>query len=188
MGRRAIFLDRDGVLNRTVVEAGQPRPPATLAELEILPGVPEALARLRAAGFYLAVVTNQPDVARRVQTRAAVEALNAALRAALPLDEFRVCYHDDPDECACRKPRPGLLLEAARAAGLDLAASFMVGDRWRDIAAGQQAGCQCLFVDYQYPERQPALPFIRVRSLAEAAEWILSHPSDAREASVSPSS
>ena len=117
-----------------------------------------------------------------------VEALTAGLRAALPLDEFRVCDHDDPDECACRKPRPGLLLEAARAAGLDLAASFMVGDRWRDIAAGQQAGCQCLFVDYQYPERQPALPFIRVRSLAEAAEWILSHPSDAREASVSPSS
>src|SRR3990172_6964226 len=113
MTRRAVFLDRDGVINRTIVRNGRPHPPSNLSELEILPGVPEALMRLRAAGFRLIVVTNQPDVARGMQTRETVEAIHAALKAQLALDEVRVCYHDDSDHCFCRKPAPGLLLDAA---------------------------------------------------------------------------
>src|SRR6185436_14383127 len=109
-GRRAVFLDRDGVINRAIVRAGRPHPPASPAEFEILPGVPAALQRLKSAGFWLVLVTNQPDVARGTQTRAGVEALHASLRARLPLDDIRVCYHDDPDGCECRKPAPGLLL------------------------------------------------------------------------------
>src|SRR3989338_8918354 len=141
MMRRGVFLDRDGVLNRAFVRDGKPYPPSTLAELEILPGVPEALALLRAEGFRLVVVTNQPDVARGTQTRKTGELLHAALLARLPLDEFRVCYHDDADHCACLKPAPGLLLQAAQELELDLASCFMVGDRWRDIEAGRRAGC-----------------------------------------------
>ena len=136
--------------------------------------MPEALARLRAAGYRLIVVTNQPDVARGVQTRAAVEAIHAELLArGLPIDDFRVCYHDDADGCDCRKPKPGLLLAAAREEGLDLAASFLVGDRWRDVEAGKRAGCTTVFIDYGYAEPERSQPHVRVRSLAEAADWIL---------------
>src|SRR4029453_16427194 len=104
-----VFLDRDGVINRAIVRDGRPFPPANLGGLSILPGVPAALARLKTAGFWLVVVTNQPDVARRTQTMAQVEVLHNALRSQLPLDDIRVCYHDDPDGCECRKPAPGLL-------------------------------------------------------------------------------
>jgi D-glycero-D-manno-heptose 1,7-bisphosphate phosphatase len=171
--RRAVFLDRDGVLNRADVVDGRPTSPASLAELEILPGVPAALARLRAAGFLLVVVTNQPDVARGRQRRAAVEEIHAALGARLPLDAIRVCYHDDPDGCDCRKPAAGMLLAAAGESGIDLAASYMVGDRWRDVEAGRAAGCTPIFVDRGYGERGPEGPCARVASLDEAADWIL---------------
>ena len=172
--RRAVFLDRDGVINRAIVRDGKPHPPSCPAELEILPGVSDALARLKAAGFRIIVVTNQPDVARGRQTRENVEALHAALLASgLPIDSFRVCYHDDGDGCACRKPAPGLLLAAAQEDNLDLAASIMVGDRWRDVEAGRQAGCATIFLDYQYAERRPSRPDLQVRSLGEGVDWIL---------------
>lgn len=173
-GRRAVFLDRDGVLNAAPVDAGgTPHPPASVDELTLLPGVAEACASLRDAGFLLIVVTNQPDVARGTQERAQVEAINAALRARLPVDEVRVCYHDDTDGCACRKPKPGLLLDAARQLGIDLGASFLVGDRWRDIGAGRAAGCRTLLVDYGYAEGQKHAPDACVTSLSEAVTWIL---------------
>ena len=175
--RRAVFLDRDGVINRAFIRNGLPYGPDVPEELEILPGVREALARLREAGFRLVVVTNQPDVARGTRRREAVEDINAVLAAALPLDEIRVCYHDDRDNCACRKPKPGLLEDAARAAGLDLSRSFMVGDRWRDVDAGRNAGCITVFVDGDYSERRPDSPDATVRSLPEAADWILSRSS-----------
>jgi D-glycero-D-manno-heptose 1,7-bisphosphate phosphatase len=174
-GQRAVFLDRDGVINRAVVRDGRPYPPASLAELEVLPGVGDAIDRLRAAGFAIVVVTNQPDVARGTQTREAVDALHARLAADLGLDDFRVCAHDDGDGCACRKPLPGLLREAAAAHGLDLTRSFMVGDRWRDVDAGRAAGCRTVFVDRHYTERRPDRQDATVASLAAAADWILSH-------------
>jgi D-glycero-D-manno-heptose 1,7-bisphosphate phosphatase len=167
---RTVFLDRDGVLNRAVVRGGKPYPPASPGELEILPGVPDALARLRAAGCRLVVVTNQPDVARGTVTRAAVDATNAMLRDRLGLDDIRVCPHDDGDNCECRKPRPGLLLQDA----FDRPTSVMIGDRWRDIEAGRAAGVgTTILVDYDYDEPMPHEPDVRVASLAEAADWIL---------------
>ena len=172
--QRAVFLDRDGVINRAIVRNGLPYGPDVPEELEILPGVREALMRLREAGFRLVVVTNQPDVARGTRDRQAVEDMNASLAATLPLDDIRVCYHDDRDHCACRKPKPGLLLDAAREAGLELDASFMVGDRWRDVDAGRNAGCTTIFVDHGYSERRPDAPDATVGSLPEAADWILS--------------
>ncbi len=173
MSRRAVFLDRDGVINRAIVREGKPYPPAGLEELKILPGVAQALTRLKEAGFALIVVSNQPDVARGTTPRAAVESINASLGASLPVDEFRTCFHDSGDACECRKPRPGMLLAASRDHGIDLSASFMVGDRWRDVEAGQRAGCRTLFIDYGYDERQPETCDYRVRSLTEAAEIIL---------------
>lgn len=178
--RRAVFLDRDGVINRAIVRGGRPFPPASAAELEILPGVAEALARLRTAGFRLVVVTNQPDVARGTQRREEIDRMHARLGAELPIDEFRVCDHDDADDCVCRKPRPGLIEAAAREAALSLADSFVVGDRWRDIEAGRRAGCATVFIDRGYHERRPESADAVVGSLPEAADWILTRLRSAR--------
>lgn len=171
--KRAVFLDRDGVINRAIMREGKPYPPADLAALEILPGVSDAMHLLHEAGWLLIVVTNQPDVARGTTTRADVEAINAYLQHCLPIDEFRTCYHDSSDGCNCRKPLPGALLAAADTHGIDLASSYMVGDRWRDTEAGERAGCKTIFLHYGYDEKQPDKFNHRVRSLAEAADIIL---------------
>ena len=169
---RAVFLDRDGVLNDAMVREGKPYPPS-LDQLRIADGAPAALARLREAGYRLIVVTNQPDVARGTTSRAEVDAIHERLAAAMPLDDFLVCEHDG-DGCECRKPKPGALLAAAARYGIDLKRSFLIGDRWRDVEAAQRAGCTALFLDRGYDEQQPAEPFVRVGGIAEAAEWILS--------------
>lgn len=171
--RRAVFLDRDGVLNRSIVRDGKPYPPDSVAEMEILPQVGDALASLRSAGFLNIVVTNQPDVGAGKQKREIVEAMHRRLRSELALDDIKVCYHSDGDSCECRKPKPGMLLQAAREFGIDLGQSFMVGDRWRDAAAGQAAGCAVFFVDYGYREKRPEPPYLAVKSLAEASARIL---------------
>ncbi len=175
--RRAVFLDRDGVLNSVNVVDGLPVAPLTLAELRIAPGAVEALVRLRAAGFVLVGVTNQPFVARGIQPREVVEEINAALVSSLPLDDLLVCYHDDRDKCDCRKPAPGLLTRAAAQYAIDLPSSYMVGDRWRDIEAGRRAGCKTVFIDYGYRDTWPCgPPDHTAHSLAEATAWILREP------------
>jgi len=175
--RRAVFLDRDGVLNEAVVRDGKPYSPAGLHELAIPADVPDALRALREAGFALIVITNQPDVARGVQPRTVVEEINAALRAQLPLDDIFVCYHDDRDGCSCRKPQPGLLLQAAAEYRIDLARSFMVGDRWRDVEAGRRAGCFTVRLERHYRDAGPeSPPHYIARSFLDAASWILRHP------------
>lgn len=171
--RRAVFLDRDGVINRAVVRDGKPYPPANLAEMEILPGVLDALVALHNAEFMLIVVTNQPDVARGTTPMAVVEEINNYLTSCLPIDEFRTCYHDSSDGCDCRKPLPGGIIAAANKHGIDLGESYMVGDRWRDIEAGQRAGCKTIFIDYGYDEKQPESVNYRVMSLKEASQFIL---------------
>lgn len=169
----AVFLDRDGVLNRTIVRDGVPHPPDTVAEVEILPGVAEALSRLVERKLMLVVVTNQPDVARGTQRREEVERINQHLGKQLGLTAFHVCFHDTPDNCACRKPKPGLLIEAARAYNIDLGRSFMVGDRWSDVAAGQAAGCRTVLIDLPYSQGDRCTPDARVKDLGEAVGQIL---------------
>ena len=171
--RRAVFLDRDGVLNEPVVRDGRPHPPPNADALVVCEGAPEALGALRGAGFALIVVSNQPDIARGTAAPAEVDAINARLRALLPLDDVLICPHDDSDGCGCRKPKPGLVQQGARRYGIDVARSFLVGDRWRDIEAGQAAGCKTVFIDRGYAERAPAAPDARVASIAQAAEWII---------------
>jgi D-glycero-D-manno-heptose 1,7-bisphosphate phosphatase len=174
LSRRGVFLDRDGVLNRAIIKGGKPFPPSALAELEVLPGVDEACRELQTAGFALVMVTNQPDVARGTQTQAAVDEINELLARRLGLDAVKVCYHDDEQCCLCRKPKPGLLSEAAEELQIDLAASFMIGDRWKDIEAGHRAGCKTIFIDSGHLEERAGRPDCEVLSLKEAADWILS--------------
>jgi D-glycero-D-manno-heptose 1,7-bisphosphate phosphatase len=171
--RRAVFLGRDGVLNRAIVRNGRPYPPATLEAFEILPGVRQALARLCDERFTLIGATNQPDVARGIQRREVVEAMDAQLLAETPITVILVCY-EDGDDCPRRKPNPGLLLGAAETYQIDLAASFMVGDRRRDVEAGRRAGCKTVFIDLDYAERRPdPAADYHALDLSDVADWIL---------------
>ena len=172
----AVFLDRDGVLNEATVRNGKPYPPRDLSELVITHGAGAALEGLKREGFLLIVVTNQPDVARGKANRADVDKINAQLAAILPLDAIEVCEHDDKRECDCRKPKPGMILRARDKLGVDLASSFMVGDRWRDIEAGRRAGCRTILIGDGYGETFPCEPTIKLASLTEAASWILRQP------------
>lgn len=171
--RRAVFLDRDGVLNNSVVRDRKPYPPGGLADVHILPGVREGLEALRKAGYLLILVTNQPDVSRGRVTRASVEQINAYLMAELPLDDFMVCFHDQADKCDCRKPEPGNILKAAELFGIDLKKSFMVGDRWSDVEAGRRAGCRTIYIKSDYAERKPERPDFSVENFTAAVENIL---------------
>lgn len=175
LGRPAVFLDRDGTLNHAVIRDGKSFPPPTVDEFRLLPDVVRAATVLKTAGYLLIVVTNQPDVGAARQRREVVEAMHEKLRGWLPVDEIRVCYHTDEDGCACRKPAPGMLLDAAAAWHIDLRASYMIGDRWRDIDAGRAAGCRTLFIRNHYDERQPLASDAVVESLGEAADLIIAN-------------
>jgi D-glycero-D-manno-heptose 1,7-bisphosphate phosphatase len=171
--RPAVFLDRDGVLNEVVVRDGKPLPPQSPDEVIVMAGVAEACARLRRKGFVLVVVTNQPDVARGIQSANGVAAINSVLRHSVDVDAVYVCPHDNEDGCECRKPKPGMLRAAAEDLLLAMDRSFMVGDRWSDIAAGQGAGCRTVYIDNGYQEQQPTAPDHVVGNPVEALEWIL---------------
>jgi len=172
--RPAVFLDRDGVLNEPVLIDGRPHPPGSVGDLVVRPDTIDACRRLHAAGLLLVVVSNQPDIARGRQTWEAVDAINAELRRRLPLDDVRVCPHDDKDGCGCRKPAPGLLIDGAAAWNIDLGRSVMVGDRWRDVEAGKRAGCAVVLVQRDYAERTANFdPDLVVAALQEAVPWIL---------------
>ena len=174
MTQRAVFLDRDGVLDRAVVRAGKPFPPARLEDVEIIPGAITSLQQLADCGYVLIGITNQPDVARGTQSREVVESINALIQSRLPVREIFVCYHDHADECDCRKPKPRLILQAVQKYGLDLSLSWMVGDRWKDIVAGQAAGLKTIFVDYHYTETYKGVPAdFTVEDIAFIADIIL---------------
>jgi D-glycero-D-manno-heptose 1,7-bisphosphate phosphatase len=180
--RPAVFLDRDGVVNEVVEgpggeAAGPVRPEDVVVSADAAP----AAERLRAAGFALVLVTNQPDVARGKARREDVDAINARLVAELGLDAAYVCPHDNRDGCDCRKPRPGMLLDAARDLGLDLGASWLIGDRWVDVGAAAAAGVRSVLIDRPYSWRGTSSggppeglePTARVATLPEAVQHIL---------------
>ncbi|MGA2764786.1 MAG: HAD-IIIA family hydrolase [Spirochaetia bacterium] len=167
-------MDRDGVLNKSVVVAGKPYPPSNLSELELSSGVENGCRALKSAGFLLIGITNQPDVARGKTDRKIVEEINGFLTDRLGMDSFQVCYHDDHDDCECRKPKPGMILAEAGRRGIDLDASFMIGDRWKDIEAGRRAGCRTVLIHNHYSEANRSSPTYTVNSFEEAVSVILS--------------
>src|SRR3989338_6820998 len=171
--QRAVFLDRDGVVNRAEVRGGRPYAPRRLEDFRLLRGVAGAVAALREAWFRIVVVTNQPDIASGLVDPAVVEAMHAQLRARLPIDAIEMCAHGQDEGCACRKPRPGLLLAAARRFFVDLRRSFVIGDRWHDIVAGREAGCYTVFIDRGYRERRPVGADAVVGSLPAAVRRIM---------------
>lgn len=170
---KAIFLDRDGVINKTIIFEGKTYPPKDISELRILPKVKSSLKLLKKKGFLLIVITNQPDVARKKANIKDVETLNQFIMKSLCLDAIFTCYHDESDNCLCRKPKPGNIIKAAEKFNINLKKSFMIGDRWKDIDAGKIAGCKTFFIDYSYNEKQPKNFNYKVESLYEATKIIL---------------
>lgn len=170
--RRAVFLDRDGVINRALVRDGRPYAPTRIEDFDILQGVPQAVRHLKAAGFLIIVVTNQPDLATGKQSAELLERMHALLRRSVDIDAVYVCPHDDRANCMCRKPKAGMLLTAAEKQDIDLENSWMIGDRWRDIEAGQAAGCRTIYVDRGYAEKAPAADFT-VSEMPDAVPHIL---------------
>ncbi len=170
--KKAVFLDRDGVLNRTFFRDGKERAPQTLEQFEFLPGTLEALQKLKCLDYFTVVVTNQPDVARGWQKKEVVIAMNQKVLSELPIDDLKVCFHDQKDQCLCRKPNPGMLIEAATQWNIDIAGSFMVGDRLSDIEAGHRAGCQSILIGPGDDFKTAHPPNYRAQSLLQAVEWI----------------
>lgn len=181
---KAVFLDRDGVINETCTVEGKPVTPRRLEEFRILPGVKEALTELKKGGFYLFVATSQPEVRRGALQPEELEKMHRILSETLPIDKIYVCMHDDQDECDCRKPKPGMLLRAAKEWDIDLSASYMIGDRWKDIEAGARAGCTTVLVKSPCSGEQPpdrtVVSDYTVENLVEAVRIILSREGDAR--------
>lgn len=175
---RCVFLDRDGVLNKSIVRGGKPYPPASAEEMELFSDVMAGCERLKRAGFLLVVVTNQPDVGRGKQKREIVEAINHKLAEMVPaLDRFEVCFHagaDYGEACDCRKPAAGMLYRAARALDIDLSSSFMIGDRWQDVDCARTAGCGAIFIDHGYAERLRQQPDVIVKTFGAAVDAVLS--------------
>lgn len=144
--QKAIFLDRDGVLNKLIIREGKAQAPYTIEEFALYPGVEKALFLIKQKGYLAIVVTNQPDVARGWVKKESVEMINSKIRELLPIDDIKICFHTNADKCLCRKPLPGMLLEAAKEWDIDLQKSFMFGDRYGDMAAGFMAGCKTVLI------------------------------------------
>jgi D-glycero-D-manno-heptose 1,7-bisphosphate phosphatase len=175
--RRAVFLDRDGVLNRPIIRDRRPHPPSSVRDFELYDDVAQGCTELKAEGFLLVVVTNQPDVGRGTQQSSVVQAMHRKLRTDLTgIDRIEVCYHAGDQQgqpCSCRKPKPGMVLRAARDLNIDLAGSYLIGDRWRDIDCARAAGCRAIFIERGYDEALRDKPDFVVSSFAEAADVVL---------------
>jgi D-glycero-D-manno-heptose 1,7-bisphosphate phosphatase len=173
--RPAVFMDRDGTLNVQSVRGGKPYAPTRFEEFRLFDGVPAACRALKEAGFLLVVATNQPDVGRGDVDRSVIEAMHARLRELVPeIDRIEVSYDPGRGEYAPRrKPEPGMLLDAAKALGIDLPRSWMVGDRWKDVDCGKRAGVRTVFIDYGYEDEHDSAADHTVKSFAEAVEVIL---------------
>jgi D-glycero-D-manno-heptose 1,7-bisphosphate phosphatase len=178
LARSAVFLDRDGVINRVAVRNGTPHPPSHVEEFELYEDVPDGCARLKAANFLLVVITNQPDVGRGTQSRGTVEAMNLKMQSALPLlDRIEICYHAGErygQPCGCRKPRPGLILRAAAELNIDPKRSYVIGDRWRDVDCARAAGCHAIFIQRGYKDTLREAPDFTVANFNEAVSAVLS--------------
>ena len=169
----AVFLDRDGVLSRTNVINGKSYAPRTISEFKLLPGVKKSVDKLKEVGYLVIVVTNQPDIGNGLINENIVEMMHKKLSKKTNITKIYVCPHKQQENCVCRKPNPGMLLEAAFEFGIDLGKSFMVGDRASDIEAGVKAGCSAIFLNRHYSEPLPQKQICTVSSLLKAVDYIL---------------
>lgn len=172
MNQKAVFFDRDGVINKSIVKNNKPYPPSSISEFVWNGNIIEIIEKLNQKGYKTIIFTNQPDVARGTQSLEKVEEIHDKIKKETLIDEIYSCYHDSQDNCDCRKPKPGMLLSAQKKYGINLKQSYVIGDRWKDIEAGKQVGCKTIFIDYNYDEKISSKPDYTVANI-NAVERIL---------------
>lgn len=176
---RALFLDRDGILDELVFyeNTAEWESPRALDDVRMIDGVTAPLRRFSDAGWLLVIVTNQPSAAKGKTTLEALHAVHERVVQSLgvPIARSYECFHHPRDGCACRKPSPYFLREAARELGVDLAASWMVGDQDSDLACGRAAGCKVALIEHPASanKRGAIEPDLRVADLAALASALI---------------
>lgn len=174
MTKKALFIDRDGVINKSIIRNGKPYAPINFLEFEMLDGVEEAFYLLKKSEYMSIIVTNQPDIASGKQTLLSLNKLHNYLQEKYSIDLIRVCPHKEEDGCDCRKPKPGMIISASKKLNININFSYMIGDRWTDILCGQRAGCkENFYIDNNYSEKKPDKPFTHVPSLLHCVRKIL---------------
>jgi len=168
---KAVFLDRDGVINEVLVKNDRAYSPRRFEEFKFIENVYELIRKIKEAGFLSIVVTNQPDIARGKMEISELERMNKAVRDKLPIDDNLVCMHDDIDNCSCRKPKPGMIFKAAKKYEIEIETSFLIGDGWRDMMAASNAGCKGILLKASYNTGVDC--FKRVENLKTAIDTIV---------------
>ena len=171
MKKRAIFLDRDGVINKVILRDGKPYSPKTFDEFVFNDGIREIVCKMKELGYRVFVVSNQPDIARGEISQDILNLMTQKMRFELPVDDVYICPHDDHHDCLCRKPKPGMLIQAAEDWKIDLSLSFMIGDTWKDMEAGKAAGCKTILLDIPY--NQSVQCDFHLKTLSEAVDLII---------------
>jgi len=148
----AVFLDRDGVINEVVFhkEVNKPSSPWKFEEFEMFLDIKKPLKKLKKLGYYLFIISNQPDISRGFIEEGTTEKINQIIYKKLPIDEIITCPHDDAHNCNCRKPKPGMINILAKKYDIDKTKSFLIGDSWKDIEAGKSAGLKCILLYTPY--------------------------------------
>lgn len=167
---KAVFLDRDGIINRAIIEKGKPYPPLRISKVYSIEGIKEVIEKIHEKGYLAIVVTNQPDVANHLVDKRTVDKINEYLKSIVKFDDVFTCYHNEKDNCDCRKPKVGLFIKAKGLYQIDFSKSFVVGDRWKDIEAGKNIGCKTIFVDYGYNEKRPKNPSYVIKNVTEISD------------------
>ena len=171
--RRAVFLDRDGVLSKVYVKNGKGFAAKKLKDFKLFYGSKESVRKLKLAGFMVIVVTNQPDVGNKLITKITLKKMHDKLKKITNVDAIYTCIHSQSANCYCRKPKPGMILTAAKKYKINLKKSFMAGDRLSDILAGKKAKCRSIFLDKKYFEKKPKYQEATFNNLPQAANYIL---------------
>jgi D-glycero-D-manno-heptose 1,7-bisphosphate phosphatase len=170
--KRAVFLDRDGVITVPTSVDGKGFAPRSISEFRFYEGTAESLERIHALGFLALVVSNQPDVANGLLSRSTLDLMNQRIINELAIDEVINCPHNTLEDCLCRKPKPGMLLSAAEKWDLELSESWMIGDRDSDVAAGFSAGCRTIFINRDWRDETGEFADCRTDSLKGAIDLI----------------
>lgn len=168
---KAIFLDRDGILNKALVVNNKPKSPKNINELVLNKSLKKFLIQAK-KNFFLICLTNQPEVGRKKFSKIEIEKINKYIKDFFNLDDIFTCYHEKDNICNCRKPNIGMLLKSQKKYSIDLKESIVIGDRWKDITMGKKAGCKTIFVDYKYDEILKDKPDIIVDNINKLKSYV----------------